>query len=79
MFNYFITEANVVRQVFYDVFVCLTFSRSLSLSLSLSHPPLPQVAKWIHFSGSGGKGIKRKRAGPKVNFKEVRPRQAGFK
>ncbi len=78
IFNYFITEANVVRQVFYDVFVCL----SHLLSLSLSHPPLPplpQVAKWIHFSGSGGKGSKRKRAGPKVNFKEVRPRQSGFK
>uniref|UniRef100_A0A671L894 Aminopeptidase O (putative) n=1 Tax=Sinocyclocheilus anshuiensis TaxID=1608454 RepID=A0A671L894_9TELE len=34
-----------------------------------------EVAKWIHFSGPGGKGSKRKRAGPKVNFKEVRPRQ----
>uniref|UniRef100_A0A672RTC1 Aminopeptidase O (putative) n=1 Tax=Sinocyclocheilus grahami TaxID=75366 RepID=A0A672RTC1_SINGR len=34
-----------------------------------------EVAKWIHFSGSGGKGSKRKRAGPKVNFKEVRPHQ----
>ncbi|KAI7797375.1 aminopeptidase O [Triplophysa rosa] len=29
-----------------------------------------EVAKWIHFSDSDGKGTKRKRAGPKVNFKE---------
>lgn len=34
-----------------------------------------EVAKWIHFSGSGGKGSKRKRAGPKVNFKELNPEQ----
>ncbi|XP_067269691.1 aminopeptidase O [Pseudorasbora parva] len=34
-----------------------------------------EVAKWIHFSGSGGKGSKRKRAGPKVNFKELSPEQ----
>lgn len=34
-----------------------------------------EVAKWIHFNGSGGKGTKRKRAGPKVNFKEVSPDQ----
>jgi len=58
----------------------LSLSPSHSISASLSHPPLPlpQVAKWIHFSGSGGKGSKRKRSGPKVNFKEVRPCQAGF-
>ncbi|XP_051509278.1 aminopeptidase O [Myxocyprinus asiaticus] len=34
-----------------------------------------EVAKWIHFSSSGGKGTKRKRAGPKVNFKELSPEQ----
>ncbi|XP_077079385.1 aminopeptidase O isoform X2 [Siphateles boraxobius] len=34
-----------------------------------------EVAKWIHFSGSGGKGSKRKRSGPKVNFKELSPEQ----
>ncbi|XP_065103279.1 aminopeptidase O [Paramisgurnus dabryanus] len=34
-----------------------------------------EVAKWIHFNGSGGKGTKRKRAGPKVNFKELSPDQ----
>ncbi|XP_052419478.1 aminopeptidase O isoform X3 [Carassius gibelio] len=34
-----------------------------------------EVAKWIHFSGSAGKGSKRKRAGPKVNFKELSPEQ----
>ncbi|XP_016389488.1 aminopeptidase O isoform X2 [Sinocyclocheilus rhinocerous] len=34
-----------------------------------------EVAKWIHFSGSGGKGSKQKRAGPKVNFKELSPEQ----
>uniref|UniRef100_A0A673G705 Aminopeptidase O (putative) n=1 Tax=Sinocyclocheilus rhinocerous TaxID=307959 RepID=A0A673G705_9TELE len=34
-----------------------------------------EVAKWIQFSGSGGKGSKRKRAGPKVNFKELSPEQ----
>ncbi|KAA0713929.1 Aminopeptidase O [Triplophysa tibetana] len=30
-----------------------------------------EVGKWIHFSSSCGKGTKRKRAGPEVNFKEV--------
>ncbi|XP_056628719.1 aminopeptidase O isoform X2 [Triplophysa dalaica] len=34
-----------------------------------------EVGKWIHFSGSCRKGTKRKRAGPKVNFKELNPEQ----
>ncbi|XP_030641150.1 aminopeptidase O [Chanos chanos] len=34
-----------------------------------------EVAKWIQFSCCCGKGSKRKRAGPKVIFKEVSPEQ----
>ncbi|GAA6078698.1 aminopeptidase O isoform X1, partial [Tachysurus ichikawai] len=32
------------------------------------------VVKWMHLSGGTRKGTKRKRAGPKVNFKE-RPKE----
>lgn len=52
---------------------------SLFICLTLFLSPVfinPQVAKWTHFNGSCGKGTKRKRAGPKVNFKEVRAHQA---
>ncbi|TSL10196.1 Aminopeptidase O [Bagarius yarrelli] len=42
-------------------------------------PPAAQVSeevvKWTHLSGSTRKGTKRKRAGPKVNFKELNPWQ----
>ncbi|KAM9475664.1 aminopeptidase O isoform 2-T3 [Clarias gariepinus] len=34
-----------------------------------------EVVKWMHLSGGTRKGTKRKRAGPKVNFKELNPWQ----
>ncbi|XP_027023384.1 aminopeptidase O isoform X2 [Tachysurus fulvidraco] len=49
-----------------------------SSTWSLS-PPVAQVSeevvKWMHLSGGTRKGTKRKRAGPKVNFKELNPWQ----
>ncbi|XP_060738148.1 aminopeptidase O [Tachysurus vachellii] len=49
-----------------------------SSTWSLS-PPVAQVSeevvKWMHISGGTRKGTKRKRAGPKVNFKELNPWQ----
>ncbi|XP_047011550.1 aminopeptidase O isoform X3 [Ictalurus punctatus] len=49
-------------------------------SSTWSHsPPVTQVTrevvKWKHHSGGTRKGTKRKRAGPKVNFKELNPWQ----
>ncbi|XP_058245337.1 aminopeptidase O isoform X2 [Hemibagrus wyckioides] len=49
-------------------------------SSTWSHsPPVAQVSeevvKWKHLSGGTRKGTKRKRAGPKVNFKELNPWQ----
>eukprot|EP00063_Salmo_salar_P051690 XP_014026525.1 PREDICTED: aminopeptidase O isoform X3 [Salmo salar] len=41
----------------------------------LDRPGIPKVAKWIGLSPSVGKGRKRKKAGLKVNFKEVMPEQ----
>ncbi|KAG7481214.1 hypothetical protein MATL_G00064230 [Megalops atlanticus] len=34
-----------------------------------------ELVKWIHFGGCHGKSRKRKRAGPKVNFRELTPDQ----
>ncbi|KAG5841268.1 hypothetical protein ANANG_G00197750 [Anguilla anguilla] len=42
---------------------------------SLAEEVKEEVAKWIDFGGSGGRGAKRKRGGPKVNSRELTPEQ----
>ncbi|KAJ8380779.1 hypothetical protein SKAU_G00015570 [Synaphobranchus kaupii] len=34
-----------------------------------------EVVKWIDFEGCGGRGAKRRRVGPKVNYRELTPEQ----